>query len=148
VGTSASTSGSPSGSPFVPPWADIDNQGPGEVPEPQRLRGFRTTLGKFVSCGDPDIGRNALGRFVVSGLGAASTGMRRFGPAIAADLAQGGTGEAIAGFNVADLAGQATDIAIDRIVTALCLPGTTDDEAIRAAMDEALSAVFGDQPEF
>ena len=157
MGTSASNSGSPSGSPLVPPWADIDNQGPGEAPEPQRFRGFRTTLGKFVSGGDPDVGRNALGRFVVSGLGGASTGARRFGPAITAggalaglvaDLAQGGTGEAITGFNVADLAGQPTDIAIDRVVNALCPPGTTDDEAIRAALDEALSAVLGDQPEF
>jgi hypothetical protein len=157
VGTSASNSGSPSGSPLVPPWADIDNQGPGEISEPQRFRGFRTTLGKFVSGGDPDVARNALGRFVASGLGGASTGTRRFGPAISAggaiaglvaDLAQGGTGEAIAGFNVAELAGQPTDIAIERIVNALCPPGTTDDEATRAALDEALGAVLGDQPEF
>ncbi|WP_321477347.1 hypothetical protein [uncultured Paludibaculum sp.] len=157
MGTSASNGGSPSGSPLVPPWADIDNQGPGEVPEPQRFRGFRTTLGKFVSGGDPAVGRNALGRFVTSGLGGASTGTRRFAPAITAggalaglvaDIAQGGTGEAIVGFNVAELAGQPTDIAIDRIVNALCPPGTTDDEAIRAALDEALGAVLGDQPEF
>jgi len=157
VGTSASSSGSPGGTPLVPPWADIDNQGPGPVPDPQRFRGFRTTLGRFVSGGDPHVGRSALGKFVTSGLGGAATGTRRFAPAISAggnlagliaDLAQGGTGEKIVGFDVSALAGHPTDTVIERIVNALCPPGTTDDEAIRAALDEALSAVLSDQPEF
>lgn len=157
MGTSASNSGTPSNGPLVPPWADIDDAGPGPEPEAQRFRGFRTTLGRFVGSGEPAVGRSALGRFVSSGLGGAATGVRRFGPAIVAggrltelvaDLAQGGTGEAIVGFDVTTLRGQDTGIAIERLVGLLCPTGTTDDEAIRAALDEALSAVLSDQPQF
>ncbi len=157
MGTSASNSGSGGGSPLVPPWADIDNQGPGPEPDPQRFRGFRTTLGRFVSNGDSAVGRGALGRFVSSGLGGSATGTRRFAPAISAggrlaelvaDLAQGGTGEGIVGFDVSAFRGQEIGVVIERIVDALCPTGTVDDEATRVALDEALSAVLSDQPEF
>lgn len=157
MGTSASNSGSPANSPLVPPWADLDNQGPGPDPKAQRFRGFRTTLGRFVSSGDPAMGRGALGRFVASGLGGTATGVRRLAPGIAAggrladlvaDLAEGGTGQAVVGFDVTSLNGQEIGLAIERLVNALCPAGTTDDEAIRAALDEALSSVLSEQPEF
>jgi hypothetical protein len=132
-------------------------EGPGPNPDPQRFRGFRTTLGKFVVNGDPDTGRRALGRFVSSGLGGSAVGVRRFAPALAAagrlselvaDLAQGGNGENVIGFDVSTLRGEEVGIAIEKIVEALCPPGTIDDEATRIALDEALSSVLSDQPEF
>jgi hypothetical protein len=157
MGTSASNRGSPGGAPLVPPWADSDGQGPGPEPDPQRFRGFRTTLGRFVATGNADYGRGALGRFASTALGGSSPGVRRFSSAIAAgarlsdlvfDLAQGGTGEAIVGFDVAALRGQDVNFVIGRIVEALCPTGTVDDEATRAALDEALCAVLSDQPDF
>lgn len=157
MGTSASSSGSPGGSPLVPPWADIDNEGPGPEPRPQRFRAFRTILGRFVASGDAALGRAALGRFVSSGLGGSTTAVRRFAPAISAagrlsdliaDLSVGGTGERIVGFDLSALRGEDVGYVIERIVNALCPAGTVDDEATRTSLDEALSAVLSDQPTF
>jgi hypothetical protein len=98
-----------------------------------------------------------LGRFVSSGLGGAATGTRRFAPALAAaarlsdliaDIARGGTGDDALGFDLSALRGRDTGTVIERVVNALCPPGTIDDEATRAALDEALSAVLSDQPTF
>jgi hypothetical protein len=157
MGTSASNRGSGGASPLVPPWADLDNQGPGPESDSQRFRGFRTTLGRFVSGGDAGVGRSALGRFVSSGLGGSAIATRRFAPAISAggklselvaDLAQGGSGESVVGFDVSAFRGHETTVVIERIVDALCPTGTIDDEATRTALDEALSAVLSDRPEF
>src|ERR1700731_365839 len=135
MGTSASNSGSGGGSPLVPPWADIDNEGPGPEPDPQRFRGFRTALGRFVSNGDTAAGQGALGRFVSSGLGGSAIGVRRFAPAISAggrlselvaDLAQGRTGGSVSGFDVSAYRGEGIGVVIERIVNALCPSGTND----------------------
>lgn len=157
MGTSASNQGTPGKAPLVPPWADTDLQGTGPEPDPQRFRGFRTILGRFVNSGDPAQGRAALGRFSSSALGGSKTGTRRFSGAIAAggkladlvaNLAQGGTGASVVGFDITALRGSDVGTVIERIVDALCPPGTVDDEETRAALDEALSAVLSDQPAF
>lgn len=157
MGTSASNRGSGKKSPLVPPWADLDNLGPGADPDPLRFRGFRTILGKFVSSGDTRIGRRALERFVASGLGGAAVGTRRFAPSVAAagnlseliaDLSEGGTGQDVLGFDVSALRGQDVAVVVERIVDALCPTGTVDDEATRIALNEALSGALSEQPEF
>jgi hypothetical protein len=158
LGTSSSNPGPGGNSPLVPPWADLDGEGPGPDPSPQRFRGFRISLGKFVKTGNPDYLRTALGHYSRSGIGGAGTASRRFAPAVTAgaallgamaDLAAGETGQQDSGVDLSTLVGRDIDTAIDEIVEALCPAGAAgDSEAIRIGLAQALSECLNGQETF
>lgn len=143
MGTSTSSKGANNRSPLVPPWADVDGQGPGPKPEPNRFQGFRTSLGRFVATGNGDELRKALRAYARTSTGGAANGPRRFGA-----MAQAGSGlfnainalrtnPATAPFNLGALAGRSTRELIDALVEAL-VPINGDAERIRVALTEAL----------
>lgn len=153
MGTSTSSRGPGSNSPLVPPWADMDGQGPGPTPAPQRFRGFRRYLGKFVSGGDKADLRAALGSYARTATGGRAVGPRRFGSMARAGGALFDTmsafrdGRDAAGLDLAALNGQDTDIVIDAIVRAL-VPADGDADRVRVAMNEALSECLKGLDEF
>lgn len=144
MGTSTSSRGPGSNTPIVPPWADTDGQGPGPTPPPQRFKGFRKSLGKFVSTGDHDELRKAVGRYAKTATGGSAVGPRRFGAmahaggALFNALANLRDGVSPVGLDISTLDGMDTDLAVEAIVQAL-LPTNGDADRIRAAMNEALS---------
>lgn len=144
MGTSTSSRGPGSKSPLVPAWADTDGQGPGPDPAPQRFRGFRTSLGKFVAGGSQDDLRSALGRYAKTATGGRAVGPRRFGSmaraggALFDTMAAFRNGQNAAGLDLATLNGQDTDVVIEAIVRAL-VTADGDAERVRVAMNEALS---------
>ena len=144
MGTSTSSKGANNRSPLVPPWADVDGQGPGPKPEPHRFQGFRTSLGRFVATGDGDELRKGLRAYARTSTGGAANGPRRFGA-----MAQAGSGlfnaintlridPAAAPFNLGALGGKSTRELIDALVEAL-VPVNGDAERIRVALTEALA---------
>lgn len=156
MGTSSSGSGPGSNSPLVPPWADGDGQGPGPPPTNQRFRGFRISLGRFVSGGRQANLRHALGRYAKTATGGSSVASRRFSAMsgaggvlydVMSDLRRGGTGEAASGVDLSALNGLDTVIAIQEIVKALT-PVNGDSEKIREAMQVALSECLEGMEEF
>lgn len=154
MGTSTSSQGPGSGSPLVPPWADTDGQGPGPAPEAQRFRGFRSSLGKFVSGGDHADLQAALRGYAGTATGGSAVGPRRFGAMARAGGAlfdalsaiRNGQGVA-AGVDLAPFAGGDTGAAIDALVQAL-LPNGGDADRVRVAMNEALSECLEGLDEF
>lgn len=156
MGTSASNKGSKGRSPIVPPWADIDGNGPGPAPDPSRFKAFRTQMGKFVASGDSGNLRKALGRYARDTLGGGTTGVRRFNQMVASggalvgllnELRAGGTGTGTTGFDLSRLAGMPIETAIQAIVEAVA-PEAGDRELVRAAMQEALIECLQGQPAF
>jgi hypothetical protein len=153
MGTSTSSQGPGSGSPLVPPWADTDGQGPGPVPEPQRFRGFRTNLGKFVSGGDQADLLAALRGYAGSATGGSAVGPRRFGSMARAGgalfdaLSALRDGREVAGIDLGSLIGRDTGTAIDAIVRAL-VPADGDADRVWVAMNEALSECLEGLDEF
>lgn len=158
MGTSKSSPGPGGGSPLVPPWADLDEAGPGPAPDPQRFRSFRIALGKYIGKNDPAYLKTALGHYARTSAGGAGTAARRFAPAAKAgaallgtiaDLAAGGTGEAESGVNLSALAGRDIESVIEAIVEALCPVGSSgDSDAIRIGLSEALAECLEDQDTF
>jgi hypothetical protein len=158
LGTSSSNPGPGGNSPLVPPWADLDGEGPGPEPSPQRFRGFRISLGKFIKTGNQDYLRTALGHYSRSGMGGAGTAARRFAPAVSAgaallgtmaDLAAGQTGQQETGLDLSTLVGSDIDSAVDAIIEALCPAGEAgDSETIRIGLAQALSECLNGQEIF
>ena len=153
MGTSTSSRGPNSSSPLVPPWADIDGAGPGPEPQPDRFRGFRTSLGRFVSSGNGNYLRKALRGYARTATGGSAVGPRRFGA-----MAQSGAGlygvldqlrndPESAPVNLRALAGRPTREAINAIVDAL-VPENGDADRIRAALNEALSTCLDGEDDF
>lgn len=144
MGTSTSSRGPNRKSPLVPPWADIDGAGPGPAPPPNRFKGFRTSLGRFVSSGDRTYLYKALRGYSRSATGGSAVGPRRFGAMARAGgglydiLNQLRTDAAKAPISLRDLAGRPTQDVINAIVAAL-IPENGDADRIRAALNEALS---------
>lgn len=144
MGTSTSSRGPNNNSPLVPPWADVDGAGPGPEPQPNRFRGFRTLLGRFVSSGDRTYLRKALRGYARSSTGGSTVGPRRFGAMAQAGGALYGVlnelrnDPANAPVNLRALAGRSTREAINAIVDAL-VPENGDGDRIRAALNEALA---------
>lgn len=170
MGTSASKNDPPSGTPLIPPWAqdptdtgdqnaDTNGNGDGKpaVPPPnvplappRRFNAFRRDLRQYVITGDQAHAKAALGHWVNTSRGGASAGAQRMsraarsgGGAIAA-FARGVSGESAAAgqLDVRSLAGLPSEIAIDRIVDEFCPPGILDEEALRAAIGEALASAL------
>lgn len=153
MGTSTSSRGPGSASPLVPPWADKDGQGPGPAPAPQRFRGFRTSLGKFVSGGNAADLRSALGSYARTATGGRAVGPRRFGSMASSGgalfdvMSAFRDGQDAAGLVLASLTGQDTDLVIEAIVRAL-VPADGDADRVRVAMNEALSECLKGLDEF
>lgn len=153
MGTSTSSRGPNNNSPLVPPWADVDGAGSGPEPQPNRFRGFRTSLGRFVSSGDQTYLHKALRGYVRSATGGSAVGPRRFGA-----MAQAGGGlygvlnqlrsdPDNAPVNLRALAGRSTREAINAIVEAL-VPENGDADRIRAALNEALATCLDGEAVF
>lgn len=153
MGTSTSSRGPNNNSPLVPPWADVDGAGPGPEPQPNRFRGFRTSLGRFVSSGDRAYLHKALRGYARSATGGSAVGPRRFGA-----MAQAGGGlfgvlnqlrndPANAHVNLLALVGHTTQEAISAIVDAL-VPENGDADRIRAALNEALATCLDGEAVF
>lgn len=144
MGTSTSSRGANDRSPLVPPWADIDGQGPGPEPEENRFKSFRTHLGRFVATGDGEQLNKALNRYARSSTGGASVGPRRFGAVAQAGaglfetLNQLRTNTPGVSIELAALAGRSTREVIDALVETL-VPENGDADRIRTALNEALS---------
>lgn len=153
MGTSTSSKGPNNSSPLVPPWADVDGAGPGPDPQPNRFRGFRTSLGRFVSSGDRTYLQKALRGYARSATGGAAVGSRRFGAMAQAGgdlygvLSQLRTDPASAPVNLRALAGRTTREAINAIVDAL-VPQNGDADRIRAALNEALATCLDGEAAF
>jgi hypothetical protein len=103
-------------------------------------------MGKFVSTGNNEYLRRALGHYVRNSIGGSATGVRRFNQMMASggtlfglldELRSGGTGIARTGVDLSRLAGMPVEAAIQAIVEAVA-PETGDRELIRVAMLEAL----------
>jgi hypothetical protein len=143
MGTSQSSTGPGGGSPLVPPWADDQPQKPQTTPQPARFMAFRQSLGKFVSGGDRNDLKSAVGYYARKSSGGGGNAARRMG-----SVAQAGAGlfGALAGVpaapgessvDLSSLAGLPCELAISAITQAL----TTEDgdsDKIRAAMNYAL----------
>lgn len=160
MGTSQSKPSARGGSPLIPSWGSKDPPPPDgdslpppppehEQLEPRRTVGFRRSLGTFYKTGDRDDARRALGHFSRGSFGGGGAAGQRFsraaisgGAAISA-LSMAVAGQPpVSGFDVASLAGRPVSEAIDAIVDAFCPPGILDEDAIRAAMAEALTEVL------
>lgn len=149
MGTSSSARGPKNSAPLVPSWADTDGAGLGPAPSDNRFTAFRTNLGRFVSTGDPNYLRPALGHYARNATGGSSVGPRRFGAMIEAggalfatlqNLSEGGTGFSAEGAQVdlSSLNGSDTRVAIQALVQ-LLTPPNGDGEKINDAMQLALS---------
>lgn len=153
MGTSTSSRGPNNTSPLVPPWADVDGAGPGPEPQANRFRGFRTSLGRYVSSGDRSYLQKALRGYARSATGGSAVGPRRFGAMAQAGgglygvLNQLRTDPQNAPANLRALAGRSTREAINAIVDAL-VPQNGDADRIRAALNEALATCLDGEAVF
>jgi hypothetical protein len=153
MGTSTSSRGPNNDSPLVPPWADLDGAGPGPRPQPNRFRGFRTSLGRFVSTGNQSHLQKALSGYATSATGGSATGPRRFGAMAKAGgslydvLNDLRTDPDKAPVNLRALSGRPTQEVIAAIVDAL-VPENGDADRIREALNEALSTCLEGEEEF
>lgn len=143
MGTSQSSTGPSSGSPLIPPWADDQPQQTQTEPQPARFMGFRQSLGRFVSGGDRDDLKSAVGHYARIASGGSGSAARRMGSVTQAGAglfgvltgAPAGPGETSVDLN--SLTGLPCELAISIITQAL----TTEDgdsEKIHAAMNRAL----------
>jgi hypothetical protein len=173
MGTSQSKPSAKGGSPLVPSWANQDpppvdpnapaanppsqeNLDNGEILEPRRNSGMRRALKRFIATGDRAEARKALGHFSRGSAGGGVAGSRRLsraarigGGAISA-LSQAAAGQNVApnGFDLNTLSGLPVARAIDAIVDAFCPPGIVDEDAIRAAIGEALAEALAGLDQF
>jgi hypothetical protein len=120
------------------------------------FRRFRGRLNRYVDTGDRNDARSAIGSWVNTSRGGArfatqrlSRAIRSGGAAFAA-LHRAATGSApLPGeLDVLTLAGLPADIAVDRIVDAYCPPGILDEDALRAALGEALAELVAEADTF
>lgn len=144
MGTSQSSTGPGGSTPLVPPWADDQPQQPPTTPEPVRFMGFRQSLGRFVSRGDRDDLKSAVGHYARKASGGGSNAARRMGRVTHAGAGLFGAlsgvpaGSGESSVDLSSLAGLPCEFAISAITRAL----TTEDgdsDKIRAAMNHALS---------
>lgn len=177
MGTSQSKPSAKPGSPLVPSWADQDPPPPGDAPppertpddppapdtaadaevfEPRRLAGMRRALKRYMSSGDRNDARRALGHFSRGSAGGGAAGARRLsraarvGSGVIAALSQVASGQSVApsGFDLRTLTGLPVARAVDAIVDAFCPPGIVDEDNIRAAVGEALTEALAGLDQF
>ncbi|MFQ2293699.1 hypothetical protein ACK323_19555 [Aeromonas enteropelogenes] len=143
MGTSQSSTGPGGGSPLLPPWADDQPQQPLPLPQGDRFRPYRTSLGRAVSSGNRDDFRKAIGHYARKASGGSSNAARRMGSATNAGaglfsiLAGVPAASGEASVDLGSLAGLPCELAISTITQALAT-GDGDSDKIRAAMNHAL----------
>lgn len=145
MGTSQSNPGPGNGTPLVPPWADDEPDRPLPLPDPNRFRSFRTSLGHFVKTGNRDNLISAVVSYANKSSGGGGVASRRLGAVNEAGanlfIALGGiAGGSMPGQDpnfLHDLVGKPCELAIAAIVEALT-PENGDADKIRAAMNDAL----------
>lgn len=143
MGTSQSSTGPGGGSPLVPPWADDQSQSPLPTPEPARFKGFRQSLGSFVSSGDQNDLQRAVGHYARKATGGSVSAARRMGSVSKAGGRLFGTlsgipaGPGEKSVNLDSLFGLPCDLAISAITNALTSENG-DSDKIRTAMNHAL----------
>jgi len=156
MGTSSSSKGPGNKGPLVPPWADIDGEGPGPVPDAARFKAFRTSLGRFVASTNSADLRSALRHYAHTATGGRTQGPRRFGAmartggalfGALSEMTAGGAAVQVGGVDLSTLNGSDTDVAIQAIVRALT-PPDGDGEKVAAAMTVALSECLEGLEEF
>lgn len=143
MGTSQSSKGPGGGSPLVPPWADDQPQQSQSTPQPARFMAFRQSLGRFISDGDRNDLKSAVGHYARKASGGSGSAARRLGSVTQAGAGLFGAlaglpaGPGEASVDLGSLAGLSCELAISAITQAL----TTEDgdsDKIRAAMNHAL----------
>jgi hypothetical protein len=143
MGTSQSSTGPGSGSPLVPPWADDQAQTPLPPSEPARFKGFRQSLGRFVSSGDQNDLQRAIGHYARKATGGSGGAARRMG---SVSKTGGSLFGALSGIpaefgeknvNLDSLFGLPCALAISAITNALTSENG-DSDKIRTAMNHAL----------
>ena len=143
MGTSQSSAGPGSGSPLVPPWADDQPQQPQTTPAPVRFMAFRQSLGWFVSGGDRNDLKRAVGHYARKASGGGGNASRRMGSATQAGARLFGTLAGIpaapgeANVDLGGLVGLPCELAISAVTQALT-SRDGDSDKIRAAMNHAL----------
>jgi hypothetical protein len=130
---------------------------PQSPPTPPRpFNAFRRNLTRYVETGDRGDARSALGHWASTARGGARTGTQRVsrairsGGAALAALARTAAGEppTPGELDIGGLAGIPANTAIARIVDAFCPPGILDEDALRAALGEALAEAVGGEDNF
>lgn len=159
--------------PVVPPENADDNQENGEPTEgdenapatpppasppipPRPFNAFRRNLTRYIETGDRDYARTALGHWAGTSRGGSRAATQRLsrairsGGAALAALAGAATGQppAAGQLDIGGLAGLPADTAIARIVDTFCPPGILDEDALRAALGEALAEAVGEGESF
>jgi hypothetical protein len=131
-----------------------EEQSPPPAPSPPApttpFRKFRGKLKRYVDTGDRDDARSAIGNWVNTSRGGARFATQRLSRAIrSGGAAFAALSRAVAGaapvageLDVRTLAGLSADVVINRIVDAYCPPGILDEDALRAALGEALAEVL------
>lgn len=180
MGTSQSSSGPAAGVALVPPWAadlpfesepESPSTGPSDtepndaadppsdpvtspVAIPGRFRDARRSLGSFARGGDTAALRRAVGHYVSSGYGGASTMGRRLAATSATASRLGGvvtSGRSPDGTDLRDQVlayGADANRIVDAIVEAVRpVDGTQDAEASRRAVSDALSDLLKQYPD-
>ena len=144
MGTSQSSTGPGGDSSLVPPWADDRPQETQLTPQPARFKGFRQSLGQFVSGGNRDDLERAVGHYARKASGGSDSAARRMGSVTQAGaglfgaLASVPAGPDEASVDLGNLAGLPCEQAISAITQALATDDG-DSDKIRVAMNHALA---------
>ena len=143
MGTSKSPDGPRGDSKLVTSWADDQPQQPQPTPLPARFKGFRQSLGRFVSGGDRSDLKRALGYYARKASGGGGSAARRMGSVTRAGanlfgaLAGVPAGPGDVTVDLDNLAGLPCELAISVITQALATEDG-DSDKIRVAMNHAL----------
>ena len=114
------------------------------VPEPYRFKGFRQSLGSFISSGDRSELKRAIGHYARKASGGSTGGARRLGSVAKAGgnlfntLTEGAPTPGEASVDLNTLSGLPCELAISTITQALAT-GDGDSDKIQSAMNHALS---------
>ena len=144
MGTSQSSTGPGGDSSLIPPWADDQPQETQLTPQPARFKGFRQSLGQFVSGGDRNDLERAVGHYARKASGGRESAARRMGSVTQAGAGLFGAltnvpaGPGEASVDLGNLVGLPCKQAISAITQALATDDG-DSDKIRVAMSHALA---------
>ena len=142
MGTSQSNPGPGGKSPLVPPWADKQDKEPIPTPMSSRFKGFRQSLGSYISGGGERDLKSALGAYSRKATGGGSVASKRMSIAI-------NTGASLYGafadtsstfgtdLSLESMAGKTCDQVIE-IVSLALTPQGGDSDKIRESLNHAL----------